>query len=137
MSDVSPEITEMAKRRNAVRLSTVYGGRICQFGKAYPCVVSDVSLDGAKVKLKDPEHFAVLVKNQNVQLVFERLSDYKALNGEIAWLKPDENRLGLKFADPEIRRRVVLKRLMPNRWRIAHEQINCETTGAPASNGQS
>lgn len=124
---------ELAKRRNAVRLTTVYGGRITQFGKAYPCVVSDVSAGGAKVKLKDPRDFAVLVKDQQVQLVFERLSDYKALNGELAWVKPDELVVGLTFTDPELRRRVVLKRLMPNRWRIANEQVRRETTNTPSS----
>jgi len=117
---ISPE--ELAKRRAAIRLSTVFSGRISQFGKAYECKVSDVSAGGAKVKLKDPRDFSKLLKENQVQLVFERLTDYKALNGEIAWVKPDEYVVGLSFTDPELRRRVVLKRLMPNRWRIANEQ---------------
>jgi len=121
--NASPEqhLTELTSRRQAVRLTTVYGGRISQFGKAYACTVSDISVGGAKVKLKDPRDFGVLVKGQTVQLVFERLSDYKALNGELAWMKPNEFVVGLTFTDPELRRRMVLKRLMPNRWRIANE----------------
>jgi len=114
-------LAELEKRRSAVRLSTVFGGRISQFGRAYPCTVSDVSVGGAKIKLKDPDHFSVLVKDQPVQLVFERLSDYKALNGDLAWVKPAEFVVGLTFSDPPLRRRMVLKRLMPNRWRIANE----------------
>jgi len=114
-------LAELASRRQAVRLTTVYGGRISQFGKAYACTVSDISVGGAKVKMKDPHDFGVLVKDQTVQLVFERLTDYKALNGELAWMKADEFVVGLTFTDPELRRRMVLKRLMPNRWRIANE----------------
>lgn len=117
---------ELIKRRNAVRLTTVFGGRISQFGKAYACVVSDVSAGGAKVKMKDPHDYTKLVHEQPVQLVFERLSDYKALNGDIAWSRPDEFIVGLTFTDPELRRRVVLKRLMPNRWRIANEKAERE-----------
>lgn len=114
-------LAELASRRQAVRLTTVYGGRISQFGKAYACTVSDISVGGAKVKMKNPRDFGVLVKDQSVQLVFERLTDYKALNGELAWVKPNEFVVGLTFTDPELRRRMVLKRLMPNRWRIANE----------------
>jgi len=121
--NASPEqdLAELTSRRQAVRLTTVYGGRISQFGKAYACTVSDISVGGAKVKMKDPRDFGVLVKDQTVQLVFERLTDYKALNGELAWMKPNEFVVGLTFTDPELRRRMVLKRLMPNRWRIANE----------------
>lgn len=128
MSDASEqsarqkEAADFASRRQNVRLTTVFGGRISQYGKAYACTISDVSAGGAKVKLKDPHDFSKLIKDQTAQLVFERLSDYKALNGDIAWVKPDEFVVGLSFTDPELRRRVVLKRLMPNRWRIAHEQ---------------
>jgi len=118
------QLAESVSRRQAVRLTTVYGGRISQYGKAYACIISDVSVGGAKVKIKNPEDFPRLVKNETVQLVFERLSDYKALNGEIAWLKPNECVVGLTFSDPELRRRVVLKKLMPNRWRIANEHAD-------------
>jgi len=128
----APSADEFAKRRNAVRLSTVFGGRVSQYGKAYACTISDVSAGGAKVKIKDPKHYAALIHDQQVQLVFERLSDYKALNGEIAWSKPGEYVIGITFTDPELRRRVVLKRLMPNRWRIANEQVARETTDTPA-----
>lgn len=117
----SENLAELEKRRNTVRLTTVFGGRISQYGRAYACTISDISVGGAKVKLKDPKDFKVLVKDQSVQLVFERLSDYKALNGMIAWQKTDEFVVGLTFTDPELRRRVVIKRLMPNRWRIANE----------------
>lgn len=110
-------------RRGTVRLTTVYGGRICQFGKAYACIISDVSAGGAKVRLKDPHDFPRITKTGDVQLVFERLSDYKALNSVVAWVKPDEFTVGLSFTDPELRRRVVMKRLMPNRWKAAHEQL--------------
>lgn len=120
------QLAEATSRRQAVRLTTVYGGRISQYGKAYACIISDVSVGGAKVKIKDAKDFALLVKNQTVQLVFERLSDYKVLNGEIAWMKPAECVVGLTFSDPELRRRVVLKLLMPNRWRIANEHAGRE-----------
>jgi len=122
------QVAEVDGRRQTVRLTTVYGGRISQYGKAYACTISDVSVGGAKVKVKDPKDFALLVKNQTVQLVFERLSDYKALNGEIAWMKSAECVVGLTFSDPELRRRVVLKRLMPNRWRIANEHAGRQDT---------
>lgn len=123
---------DFAKRRNAVRLTTVFSGRISQFGKAYACTISDVSAGGAKIKIKNPRDYTKLIQEQQVQLVFERLSDYKALNGEIAWLRPDEQVVGMTFSDPELRRRVVLKRLMPNRWRIVNEQVARETTNTPA-----
>jgi len=126
-------LEELTKRRQAVRLTTVYGGRISQFGKAYACTVSDISVGGAKVKLKDPRDFGVLVKDQTVQLVFERLTDYKALNGELAWMKPNEFVVGMTFTDPELRRRMILKRLMPNRWRIANEHAaRADTEGTPS-----
>ena len=127
------DLAELSKRRQAVRLTTVYGGRISQFGKAYACTVSDISVGGAKVKLKDPRDFGVLVKDQSVQLVFERLTDYKALSGDLAWMKPNEFVVGLTFTDPELRRRMVLKRLMPNRWRIANEHAERgNTEGEPS-----
>ncbi|HEY9079916.1 PilZ domain-containing protein [Magnetovibrio sp.] len=127
------DLAELAKRRQSVRLTTVYGGRISQFGKAYPCTISDISVGGAKVKLKDPRDFGVLVKDQSVQLVFDRLSDYKALNGELAWMRPSEFVVGMTFSDPELRRRMVLKRLMPNRWRIANEHAaRHDTEGVPS-----
>lgn len=116
-------------RRQAVRLTTVYGGRVCQYGKAYACVVSDVSLGGAKVRLKDPHDYDRLTRSGEVQLVFERLSDYKSLNGTIAWVKPNEFVVGVSFTDPELRRRVVIKRLMPNRWRVANAQNAGEGEG--------
>lgn len=128
-----PTDDDLVKRRQNVRLTTVYGGRISQFGKAYPCTVSDVSAGGAKIKIKDPQHYKALLHDQPVQLVFERLSDYKALNGEIAWAKPGEFVVGVTFSDPELRRRVVLKRLMPNRWRIANEHAaRDDTEGEPS-----
>ncbi|MBF0250021.1 MAG: PilZ domain-containing protein [Alphaproteobacteria bacterium] len=128
-TDVHGVPRELVKRRAAVRLTTVYGGRVIQFGKAYPCVVSDVSAGGAKVRLKDPRDFSKLTKSQPVELVFERLSDYKSLGAEIAWTKPDEDVVGLTFTDPELRRRVVIKKLMPNRWRIATEHVQAEAEG--------
>jgi len=112
---------DFESRRQAVRLTTVFGGRICQYGKAYACVISDVSEGGAKVRLKDPHDFTRVSQSGEVQLVFERLTDYKALNGVVAWERPNEHTLGISFTDPELRRRVVLKRLMPNRWRVAQE----------------
>lgn len=134
LSGPSPEnLAELEKRRTAVRLTTVFGGRISQYGKAYGCTIFDMSVGGAKIKLKDPKDFKALVKDQSVQLVFERLSDYKALNGAIAWQKPNEFVVGLTFTDPELRRRVVIKRLMPNRWRIANEHAKrSDTEGGPS-----
>ncbi|MFC1673158.1 PilZ domain-containing protein [Pseudomonadota bacterium] len=121
---------DFTKRRHAVRLSTVFTGKICQFGKSYECVISDVSVGGAKVRLKNPRDFPRITREGEVQLIFERLSDYKALNATAAWFKPNEHVVGLSFVDPELRRRVVIKRLMPNRWRIANEQ------GAPSPGGE-
>ena len=136
MSDTPPNPkeaqAELAQRRNSVRLTTVFGGRISQHGRAYACVVSDVSAGGAKVKLKNPHDYELLSMGQPVQLVFERLSDYKALNGDIAWSNPKEAVVGITFTDPELRRRVVMKRLMPTRWKIANEQIMRETTNTSA-----
>lgn len=111
-------------RRQAVRLTTVFGGRVCQYGKAYACVVSDVSAGGAKVRMKNPHDYPKITRSGEIQLVFERLSDYKALNAEVAWLKPNEHTIGLRFLDPELRRRVVIKRLMPNRWKLASQQMD-------------
>ena len=108
-------------RRHDVRLTTVYGGRICQFGRAYECIISDVSVGGAKVRLKNIHDFDKITANGEAQLIFERLSDYKALNAVVAWRKPKEHVVGLEFTDPVLRRRVVIKRLMPNRWRVANE----------------
>lgn len=124
-------------RRQAVRLTTVYGGRICQFGKAYACVISDVSAGGVKVRLKDPDDFARIAHSGEVQLIFERLSDYKALNTVVAWTKPNEHTVGLRFTDPELRRRLVLKRLMPNRWQLANAQVEAENAAEDAANSES
>ncbi|MBL4691759.1 MAG: PilZ domain-containing protein [Magnetovibrio sp.] len=115
--------------RHSVRLTTVFCGRICQYGKAYECTISDVSIGGAKVRLKDPQSFNTFVSSTLAQLVFERLTDYKALNAEVVWLKPDEFVVGLEFVDPENRRRSVIKKLMPNRWRIANEERNKAEAG--------
>ena len=119
--DATQDAEQVESQRNTVRLTTVYGGRICQYGRAYECVISDVSVGGAKVRMKDPHDFGKITASGEAQLIFERLSDYKALNAIVAWRKPDEHVVGLEFTDPELRRRVVLKRLMPNRWRIANE----------------
>ena len=125
MSDTgapAPDDAESVEvQRNDVRLTTVYGGRVCQFGRAYECVISDVSVGGAKVRMKDPQDFDKISASGEAQFIFERLSDYKALNAIVAWRKPAEPVVGLEFTDPELHRRVVLKRLMPNRWRIANE----------------
>ncbi|MBL4748597.1 MAG: PilZ domain-containing protein [Magnetovibrio sp.] len=115
----SPE--ENTSKRHNVRLTTVFGGRICQYGRAYECIISDVSIGGAKIRLKNPDDFSKFTTSTPAQLIFERLSDYKSLNADVAWLKLAEHVVGLKFSDSELRRRVVLKRLMPNRWRIANE----------------
>jgi len=116
-----PDSKEKEKGRHDVRLTTVYGGRMCQFGKAYECIVSDLSIGGAKVRLKNPLDYDKITTSGEVQLIFERLSDYKALNAEVAWRKPEKCVVGLTFTDSQLRCRVVIKRLMPNRWRIANE----------------
>jgi len=113
--------------RNNVRLSTIFAGRICQYGRAFECIISDVSVGGAKVKLKNPADFEKFTTSTPVQLTFERLTDYKALNAEVAWLKPNEDVVGLAFSDPELRRRIVMKKLMPNRWRIAMQENGHKT----------
>lgn len=126
-------------RRQSVRLTTVYSGRICQFGKAYACVISDVSAGGAKVRLKDPKDFERITRSGEIQLIFERLSDYKALNTVVAWVKPAEYVVGLRFTDPELRRRVVMRRLMPTRWSLAHaatEEEKDQDASAPAPQAQ-
>lgn len=114
-------------RRDDVRLTTVYGGRICQHGKAYACIISDVSAGGAKVRLKDPNDYRRVTRSGDVQLIFERLSDYNALNTVVAWDRPEEHAIGLRFVDSELRCRMVIKRLMPNRWRMAQEQADVVT----------
>jgi len=124
LSENSGSNSQEGTRRENVRLTTVFGGRICQFGKAYACVISDVSGGGAKVRLKDPNDYARITQSGEVQLIFERLSDYKALNTVVAWVKPNEHTVGLRFTDPELRRRVVLKRLMPTRWKLANDMAS-------------
>lgn len=118
------EASTQGTRREAVRLTTVYGGRICQHGKAYACIISDVSAGGAKVRLKDPNDYRRVTRSGDVQLIFERLSDYNALKTVVAWDKPDEQAIGLRFVDSELRCRMVIKRLMPNRWRLAQSQAD-------------
>lgn len=108
--------------RSNVRLTTIFAGRICQYGHAFECIISDLSMGGAKVKLKNPKDFLKFTTSTPVQLTFERLTDYKALNAEVAWLRPKEDVVGLEFSDPELRRRIVMKKLMPNRWRIANQE---------------
>lgn len=131
MADVDDK-KSIESARHDVRLTTVYGGRVCQYGKAYECIISDVSIGGAKVKLKNPQDFKTFVSSTPAQLVFERLTDYNALNADVSWLKPKEFVVGLEFIDTELRRRVVIKRLMPNRWRIA----NAKKTDAHSKNDQ-
>lgn len=125
-NDKAAEVDAVELQRTNVRLTTVYGGRVCQFGRAYECTISDVSIGGAKVRMKNPHDFDKITANGEAQLIFERLSDYKALNAIVSWRKPAENVVGLEFTDPELRRRVVIKRLMPNRWRIANEDTSSE-----------
>lgn len=135
-----PETTEgpalEGTRRDAVRLTTVYGGRICQHGKAYACIISDVSAGGAKVRLKDPNDYRRITRSGDVQLIFERLSDYNALNTVVAWEKPDEHAIGLRFIDSELRCRMVIKRLMPNRWRMAQAQADAADEAVDNENGE-
>ncbi|PHS78795.1 MAG: hypothetical protein COB59_05165 [Rhodospirillaceae bacterium] len=116
--------------RNNVRLTTIFAGRICQYGRAFECIISDVSVGGAKVRLKNPADFEKFTTSTPVQLTFERLTDYKALNAQVAWLRPNEDVVGLEFSDSELRRRIIMKKLMPNRWRIAM-QGNDEKTEPP------
>lgn len=137
LKDAPVQKPEGGTRRQAMRLTTVYGGRICQFGKAYACIISDVSAGGVKVRLKDPDDFARITHTGEIQLIFERLSDYKALNTVVAWTKPNEHTVGLRFIDPELRRRLVLKRLMPNRWRLANAQVEAENAEENADRAES
>lgn len=65
--------SEANARRGAVRVSTVYGGRVCQAGHAFACVISDVSLSGAKLRLKDTNDRRNILSDQPVQLIFDRL----------------------------------------------------------------
>jgi len=111
---VSPENS----RRGAVRMSTVYGGRICQAGKAYGCVISDVSETGAKLRLKENSEKGQIIDDLEVQLIFDRLGEYKSLNGDLAWIKGEEATMGIKFSDIEKKRHRVISALMPNRWNL-------------------
>ncbi len=125
MSEANPNDTkskEEGSRRNSVRLTTVYGARVCQSGRAFGCVVSDVSVSGAKVKLKEPNDRRSIVDNQSVQLIFDRLGEYKALNGTIAWLSNETHILGVSFSDDEKIRNRVISKLMPNRWNLVHNR---------------
>lgn len=115
---------EEISRRHDVRLSTVFGGRVCQFGKGYACIVSDVSEGGAQVHMKTDSDFRRLTQSGPIQLIFERLSDYKALNAVVVWVRAEEALLGLRFTDPPLRCRLVIKRLMPNRWRLVNKRAN-------------
>ena len=113
-------------RRGAVRLMTVYGGRVCQAGKAYPCVISDVSETGAKLRLKDAESRTLIVPDLPVQLIFDRLGEYKSLNGDMMWLKGEEATMGVKFSDIEKKRHRVISALMPNRWNLVQNSASTE-----------
>ncbi|MCK4938926.1 MAG: PilZ domain-containing protein [Rhodospirillaceae bacterium] len=113
-------------RRGAVRLTTVYGGRVCQAGKAYPCVISDVSETGAKLRIKDPENKSSIVPDHPVQLIFNRLGEYKSLNGSMMWLKDEEATMGIKFSDIEKKRHRVISALMPNRWNLVQNNASAE-----------
>ncbi|MDH5189309.1 MAG: PilZ domain-containing protein [Rhodospirillaceae bacterium] len=105
-------------RRHAVRISTVYGGRISQAGKAYKCVISDISETGAKLRLKEISDKTLIVKDLGVQLIFDRLGEYKSLNGDLIWIKGEEATMGIKFSDIEKKRHSVIAALMPNRWNL-------------------
>lgn len=105
-------------RRSAVRLSTVYGGRVCQGGRAYPCVISDVSESGAKIRLKDASEKRAIIPDLPVQLIFDRLGEYKSLNGNLAWFGGEDPAMGIQFSDMEKRRHRVISTLMPNRWNL-------------------
>ena len=111
---VSPENS----RRGAVRITTVYGGRVCQAGKAYSCVISDVSETGAKLRLKDAGEKSQIIGDLEVQLIFDRLGEYKSLNGDLAWIKGEEATMGIKFSDIEKKRHRVISALMPSRWNL-------------------
>ncbi len=127
---------ENTSRRHDVRLSTVFGGRVCQFGKGYACVVSDVSEGGAQVHMKSDSDFNRLTHSGPIQLIFERLSDYKALNAVVAWVRAEEALIGLRFTDPPLRCRLVMKRLMPNRWRLVNERASVSTDFDGAGQGE-
>ncbi|MCK5444624.1 MAG: PilZ domain-containing protein [Rhodospirillaceae bacterium] len=117
--------SEANSRRGAVRVTTVYGGRVCQSGHAFGCVISDVSLSGAKLRLKDTNDRRNILSDQPVQLIFDRLGEYKALEGNIAWLKGDEFTMGIEFTNSEKIRNRVMARLMPNRW----QQVQMKSAG--------
>ena len=117
-TDQKSSLEKEKTRRGAVRITTVYGGRVCQAGKAYTCVISDVSESGAKLRLKNPDDKVAIVQDLQVQLIFDRLGEYKSLNGDLAWIKGEESTMGIKFSDIEKKRHRVISALMPNRWNL-------------------
>ncbi len=118
---------DQSRRRGAVRLTTVYGGRACQAGKAYACVISDVSETGAKLRLKDSANKIFIVPDLPVQLIFDRLGEYKSLNGNMMWLKGEEATMGIRFSDIEKKRHRVISALMPNRWNLVKNSTSTES----------
>lgn len=117
--------TEMNSRRGAVRITTVYGGRVCQSGHAFGCVISDVSASGARLRLKETQDRRNILSDQPVQLIFDRLGEYKALEGEIAWVKGEDAVMGIHFSNPEKVCHRVISRLMPTRW----QQVQVKSAG--------
>ena len=120
------EPQEGQARRGAVRLTTVYGGRVCQSGKAYPCVISDVSETGVRLRLKDIENKSSIISDYPVQLIFDRLGEYKSLNGDMVWLGGEDATMGIKFSDIEKKRHRVISALMPNRWNLVQNSASAE-----------
>lgn len=106
--------------RAGVRLSTVFKGAITQFGRTYDCKITDVSEFGAKAHV---DH--VFVKDQPVNLVFERLGPYRAMASTVAW--QGSGSVGLHFTCSEATRHAALATLMPMRWQQVHEKSNGKT----------
>ena len=97
-----------------------------QLGRVFPCVISDVSESGARVRLKDPDDLAKMDREEAVQIIFDRLGEYKSLRATVAWGNQSGATLGLSFIDDVKVRHMVISKLMPNRWQLINAQNGSE-----------
>ena len=80
---------EATAARASVRKHVLWAATLACGAKRYDCVVVDLSLGGACIRLAHP-----LAKGDLVSLILDR---FGALRAEVAW--QDEQSIGLRFVD--------------------------------------
>jgi hypothetical protein len=88
----APQPRTRRERRAHRRKATLWQGKLAADGRVFPCIVLNVSLTGAMLRLEAP-----LIRDGRAELSVPRLGTIAA---EVVWQIPEQRILGLRFIAP-------------------------------------